>query len=63
MKLRRLENGDLEAITRKGNIYRAVNLHDGWFNFWDEQRHEVVVKIRYMDEFFETIAYREFHMN
>lgn len=63
MRLKRLPNGDLEVITRKGNIYRAVDLHNGWFNVWDEQREEVVVMLQYMDEFFETIAYREFHLN
>lgn len=63
MKLRRLSNGDLEVITRKGNIYRAVDLRNGWFNVWDEQRHEVIVKIQYLDELFETVAYREFHLN
>lgn len=63
MKLRRLSNGDLEVITRKGNIYRAVDLHNGWFNVWDEQREEVVVAIQYLDELFETVAYREFSMN
>lgn len=63
MKLRRLPNGDLEVITRKGNIYKAVYLHNGWFNVWDEQREEVVVAIQYLDELFETVAYREFSMN
>lgn len=63
MKLRRLPNGDLEVTTRKGNIYRAVNLYDGYFNLWDEQRQEVVVKLKYMDEFFETISYRELYLN
>lgn len=63
MKLRRLPNGDLEVITRKGNIYRAVDLHNGWFNVWDGQREEVVVAIQYLDELFETVAYREFSMN
>jgi hypothetical protein len=63
MKLRRLPNGDLEITTRKGNTYRAVDLHDGYFNVWDEQRHEVIIKIQYLDELFETVAYREFSMN
>lgn len=63
MKLRRLPNGDLEVTTRKGNIYRAVNLYDGYFNVWDEQRREVVVKIQYLDELFEIISYREFSIN
>lgn len=62
MRINRINN-DLEVITRKGNVYRAIYLYDGWFNVWDEQRHEVIVKIKYMDELFETIAYREFHMN
>lgn len=63
MRMRRLPNGDFEVTTRKGNIYRAVNLHNGWFNVWDEQREEVVVAIQYLDELFETVAYREFNMN
>ena len=63
MKQRRLPNGDLEVITRKGNFYRAVDLHNGWYNIWDEQREEVVVAIQYLDELFETVAYREFHLN
>lgn len=62
MRINRINN-DLEIITRKGNVYRAIYLCDGWFNVWDEQRHEVIVKIKYMDELFEIIAYREFHMN
>jgi hypothetical protein len=62
MRINRINN-DLEVITRKGNVYRAIYLYDGWFNVWDEQSHEVIVKIKYMDELFETIAYREFHMN
>ena len=63
MKLRRLPNGDLEVITRKGNIYRAVDLHNGWYIIWDEQRDEVVVAIQYLDVLFDTVAYREFHLN
>lgn len=63
MKMRRLPNGDLEVTTRKGNIYKAVNLHNGWFNVWDEQREEVVVAIQYLNELFETVTYREFSMN
>lgn len=63
MKMRRLSNGDLEVTTTKGNIYRAVDLHNGWFNVWDEQREEVVVAIQYLNELFETVTYREFSIN
>lgn len=59
MRLERMQNGDLKVTTRKGNIYIAVNLHDGTFNIWDEQRQEMVMRTDTVQDFFEVIFYRE----
>lgn len=63
MKLERMSNGDLKVITRKGNIYIAVDLHDGTYNIWDEQRQEMVMRTDTVQDFFEVIYYREYSLN
>lgn len=63
MKLKRLNNGDFEVTTRKGNVYIAVYLNNGTFNVWDEQRKEVVATVRYLSELFEFATYRDYTMN
>lgn len=63
MRLERMSNGDLKVITRKGNIYIAVDLHDGTYNIWDEQRQEMVMRTDTVQDFFEVIYYREYSLN
>lgn len=63
MRLERMTNGDLKVITRKGNIYIAVDLHDGTYNIWDEQRQEMVMRTVTVQDFFEVIYYREYSLN
>lgn len=63
MRLERMINGDLKVITRKGNIYIAVDLHDGTYNIWDEQRQEMVMRTVTVQDFFEVIYYREYSLN
>ena len=63
MKLERMSNGDLKVITRKGNIYIAVDLHDGTYNIWDDQRQEMVMRTAIVQDFFEVIYYREYSLN
>lgn len=63
MRLERMSNGDLKVITRKGNIYIAVDLHDGTYNIWDEQRQEMVMRTVTVQDFFEVIYYREYSLN
>lgn len=63
MKLERMTNGDLKVTTRKGNIYIAVDLHDGTYNIWDDQRQEMVMRTITVQDFFEVIYYREYSLN
>ena len=63
MRLERMSNGDLKVITRKGNIYIAVDLHDGSYNIWDDQRQEMVMRTVTVQDFFEVIYYREYSLN
>lgn len=63
MRLERMTNGDLKVITRKGNIYIAVDLHDGTYNIWDDQRQEMVMRTVTVQDFFEVIYYREYSLN
>ena len=63
MKLKMMLNGDLKVITKKGNIYIAVDLHDGSYNIWDEQQHETVMRTTTVQDFFEVIYYREYSLN
>ena len=63
MKLKMMLNGDLKVITKKGNIYIAVDLHDGSYNIWDEQQQEIVMRIETALDFFEVISYREHTLN
>lgn len=63
MRLERMTNGDLKVTTRKGNIYIAVDLHDGTYNIWDEQRQEMVMRTVTVQDFFEVIYYREYSLN
>lgn len=63
MRLERMTNGDLKVITRKGNIYIAVDLHNGTYNIWDEQRQEMVMRTDTVQDFFEVIYYREYSLN
>lgn len=63
MRLERMTNGDLKVITRKGNIYIAVDLHDGTYNIWDDQRQEMVMRTTTVQDFFEVIYYREYSLN
>ena len=55
MKLKMMLNGDLKVITKKGNIYIAVDLHDGSYNIWDEQQQEIVMRTETALDFFEVI--------
>ena len=63
MKLKMMLNGDLKVITKKGNIYIAVDLHDGSYNIWDEQQREIVMRTETVQDFFEVIYYREYSLN
>lgn len=63
MKLKMMLNGDLKVITKKGNIYIAVDLHDGSYNIWDEQQQEIVMRTETALDFFEVISYREYTLN
>ena len=63
MKLKMMLNGDLKVITKKGNIYIAVDLHDGSYNIWDEQQQEIVIRTTTVQDFFEVIYYREYSLN
>lgn len=63
MRLERMTNGDLKVTTRKGNIYIAVDLHDGTYNIWDDQRQEMVMRTVTVQDFFEVIYYREYSLN
>ena len=63
MRLERMTNGDLKVTTRKGNIYIAVDLHDGTYNIWDDQRQEMVMRTTTVQDFFEVIYYREYSLN
>lgn len=63
MKLKMMLNGDLKVITKKGNIYIAVDLHDGSYNIWDEQQQEIVMRTETVQDFFEVIYYREYSLN
>lgn len=63
MKLKMMLNGDLKVITKKGNIYIAVDLHDGSYNIWDEQQQEMVMRTETALDFFEVISYREHTLN
>lgn len=63
MRLERMTNGDLKVTTRKGNIYIAVDLHDGSYNIWDDQRQEMVMRTVTVQDFFEVIYYREYSLN
>ena len=63
MKLKMMLNGDLKVITKKGNIYIAVDLHDGTYNIWDDQRQEMVMRTTTVQDFFEVIYYREYSLN
>lgn len=63
MKLKMMLNGDLKVITKKGNIYIAVDLHDGSYNIWDEQQQETVMRTTTVQDFFEVIYYREYSLN
>ena len=63
MKLKMMSNGDLKVITKKGNIYIAVDLHDGSYNIWDEQQQEIVMRTETVQDFFEVIYYREYSLN
>ena len=63
MKLKMMLNGDLKVITKKGNIYIAVDLHDGSYNIWDEQQQEIVMRTDTVQDFFEVIYYREYSLN
>ena len=63
MKLKMMLNGDLKVITKKGNIYIAVDLHDGSYNIWDEQQQEIVMRTTTVQDFFEVIYYREYSLN
>ena len=63
MKLKMMLNGDLKVITKKGNIYIAVDLHDGSYNIWDEQQQEIVMRTDTVQDFFEVIYNREYSLN
>ena len=63
MKLKMMLNGDLKVITKKGNIYIAVDLHDGSYNVWYEQQQEIVMRTETVQDFFEVIYYREYSLN
>ena len=63
MKLKMMSNGDLKVITKKGNIYIAVDLHDGSYKIWDEQQQEIVMRTETVQDFFEVIYYREYSLN
>ena len=63
MKLKMMLNGDLKVITKKGNIYIAVDLHDSSYNIWDEQQQEIVMRTTTVQDFFEVIYYREYSLN
>lgn len=63
MRLERMTNGDLKVTTRKGNIYIAVDLRDGTYNIWDDQRQEMVMRTITVQDFFEVIYYREYSLN